>query len=248
MSAAVYRFYDEADTLLYVGMTTKFANRLRQHTYSTDWKEDIKYITVDWHQDADQALVAEQMAIIEEKPLHNLQVCDVPPADHDVIIERLTADPFLTYSAIAEEYDVTRERIRQIVPPGLAQKRKAGRDQARLESELAERILEALKDDRRCKTCDSWILRKSTTTCSTECAKAYTVLRSFDDPDYHRRCVAKGYLNNPESHPEVKLEWARQVLGPNPPKRNRVYLVPGSERAEVVKKYRPEAYAELVSA
>lgn len=247
MSTGVYRFYDEAELLLYVGVTQGLPKRLQEHRW-TEWHRSIRHVTVEWFDDKYEGLVAEQMAIIKEKPKHNVLVCDVPPNERDGIIERVTADPFLTYTAVAEEYGVSRERIRQLVPPLLEKQRKASRDQTRRELKLAKRIRRALAENLRCKICDSWILRGSTVTCSPECQEASSILRSFDDPDEHRRNMAKSYLKNPDRYSPSIIEWSHQMLGPNPPERNRTFLVPGSRRAEVIKKYRPEAYAELMEA
>jgi hypothetical protein len=247
MSAAVYRFYDESGLLLYVGVTQLLPKRLQEHSYS-EWHRDIAHIAVEWFDDKSDGLVAEQMAIIEEKPKHNVLVCDVPPNERDTVIGRLTADPFLTYTAVAEEYGVSRERIRQIVPQGLEKSRTAERSRTRLELRLAARAQRALAEDLRCDTCGSWILRRSTSTCSRECREALDILRTFDDPDEHRRSMAQTYLNNPDRYSDVNVEWAKRMLGPNPPEKNRTFLVPGSKRAELIKKYRPEAYAKLLSA
>jgi hypothetical protein len=177
-------------------------------------------------------------------------------ADYQVV-----ADEYATTDISMEElgarYGTTRERIRQIIAkidPAIPDRRKAQRQRAKAEQEANEvwtkfwkRCASALAENRRCKTCNGWIIQNKKLTCSTECFEAWLILRIFDDPDDHRRSMAKVILRSPDKYPEVKLNWARRMLGPNPPERNRVYLVPGSKRAEVIKKYRPEAYAELVS-
>lgn len=182
----------------------------------------------------------------------------IPHADRPGIA-REYLDTDVTYREIGDRYDVHGEWIRQIVvehDPSIPRRRRqrqqreeSARASAQAWKTLWNRCRLALAEDRRCKACGGWILRnKGTVTCSHECAEAYLVLRIFDDPDHHRRARAKVYLAKPEKYSEVNLEWARRMLGSNPPPRNRTYLVPGSERAEIIKKYRPELYDELVSA
>jgi hypothetical protein len=69
-----------------------------------------------------------------------------------------------------------------------------------------------------------------------------------DNPDEHRQQEARVYLANPDKYAGAPIEWAGRMVSDNPPPRNRTYLVPGSKRAAVIRKYRPELYDELVSA
>ncbi len=166
-------------------------------------------------------------------------------------IERLYSTEGLTLQEIGDRYGVTRERIRQILPRGASDaKRVRLRHQKRTKRFLAS-CQRALDDDLHCRTCGGWILRGvkrmvPPLECSTECARAFAVLRTFDDHEHHRRQTARTYLASPEKYKASVLEWSEAMLGPNPPPPNRRYLIPGSERAELIAKYRPEKYAALI--
>jgi hypothetical protein len=82
--------------------------------------------------------------------------------------------------------------------------------------------------------------------CSPECARVYLILRTFDDHEGHRRQTARSYLASPEKYEASVLEWSKAMLSDNPPPPNRRFLIPGSARSEIIRKYRPEQYAALV--
>ncbi|AEK07532.1 endonuclease [Mycobacterium phage Send513] len=67
----LYRFRDDEDNLLYVGMTRTFINRMKNHAMDKDWWEDVSYITVEHYPDAESLRQAELHAIATENPLHN---------------------------------------------------------------------------------------------------------------------------------------------------------------------------------
>lgn len=179
----------------------------------------------------------------------------VPLADHDYIVERyLTTEASL--EDIAAEYDVTRERIRQIIadyePDAYRIKRaNLGLDAlpTAIEREFERRCRYALENDLRCVVCDSWVLcgpkRK---TCSSECAEAWPILRSFPEigGNYQRLNQAKTILSNPEAHSPSKVEWAQKMLSDNPPPPNRRFFQAGSKRAETIRRFRPDIYAQIV--
>lgn len=165
-------------------------------------------------------------------------------------IERLYSEGELTMGEIGDRYGVTRERIRQILPLGAAT---ANRTRRRKEA-LTERFLascqRALNLDLHCRTCGGWILRGPNRMiphleCSPECARAHDILHDFDDHEGHRRKTARAYLASPEKYKASVLEWSEAMLSDDPPPPNRRYLIPGSARAEAIRKYRPEQYAAL---
>lgn len=68
----LYRFYDAADQLLYIGITANTATRWTQHSWSKSWWPQVAKATVE-HFDSREAIEeAEVAAIKAEKPLHNI--------------------------------------------------------------------------------------------------------------------------------------------------------------------------------
>lgn len=68
---AVYRIYDEAVRLLYVGMTRDVPARLRRHRNQTCWASTARAVSVDWFPTVGRASRAEYYAIEREGPLYN---------------------------------------------------------------------------------------------------------------------------------------------------------------------------------
>ena len=161
-------------------------------------------------------------------------------------IERLYYGGEHTLQAIGDHYGVTRERIRQILPKGAGTVvEKIRHDQRRTQKFLAA-CQRALNENRVCQICGGWILRGYAKTCSGECSKAYLVLRHFDEHETHRHEQARTYLAKPEKYKGPQVEWAKKMVGPNPPPPNRRYLQPGSKRSELIRKYRPAEYEMLL--
>ena len=68
---ALYRFYDAAFGLLYVGISLQPAARQSQHRETAAWYEEIAYQTVQWFPTRALAERAESLAIESEGPMHN---------------------------------------------------------------------------------------------------------------------------------------------------------------------------------
>lgn len=71
-SSAVYRIYDTAGRLLYVGISTNPEGRLAQHRCRQPWGRDVAAVEVAWFADREAAKSAEAHAIRDENPLYNL--------------------------------------------------------------------------------------------------------------------------------------------------------------------------------
>lgn len=67
---ALYRLYDESDTLLYVGISINPPIRFREHG-RRDWWQNVVRSTLEWWPDQQSAEAAEITAIRTEHPLHN---------------------------------------------------------------------------------------------------------------------------------------------------------------------------------
>jgi len=69
---ALYRFWSATDALLYIGITHDLGRRLGQHEADKPWWAGVSRITIETHEDRDQALAAERAAIKAESPLWNV--------------------------------------------------------------------------------------------------------------------------------------------------------------------------------
>lgn len=68
---ALYRFYDTASRLLYVGITEQVGRRWDAHMRLRPWWPEVHRQTVDWFDTREEATEAEVTAIASERPRHN---------------------------------------------------------------------------------------------------------------------------------------------------------------------------------
>lgn len=74
---ALYRAFDEAGVLLYVGITNAPERRWREHVGAKPWwKTEVRNIDVEWFDSRTEAARAESRAVSTERPLHNLTLPD----------------------------------------------------------------------------------------------------------------------------------------------------------------------------
>ena len=71
-STAVYRLYNAAGVLLYVGCTRNLPARMASHRAGKPWAGEIARTEVAWYDTRSGALAAETAAIIAEDPRHNV--------------------------------------------------------------------------------------------------------------------------------------------------------------------------------
>lgn len=69
----LYRCYDNADRLVYVGVTHDAHARLRSHSYRSWWAADVEYVELEEIQGKAAALAAEKAAVHTEYPRWNIQ-------------------------------------------------------------------------------------------------------------------------------------------------------------------------------
>lgn len=67
----VYRHWS-TDDLLYIGVSSAFLARQRDHCRQSHWWKDITRITVEYHPDRTAAEAAELAAILSERPAWNI--------------------------------------------------------------------------------------------------------------------------------------------------------------------------------
>lgn len=71
---ALYRFYDAAGQLLYVGITGDAKARWRQHAKEKEWWPQVAHKRIAWFSSRDEAAVAERLAIVAEAPRFNIDM------------------------------------------------------------------------------------------------------------------------------------------------------------------------------
>lgn len=70
---SVYRVFDSRDQLLYVGCSTYPHARMYEHRATAPWFPLAARFTVHRYRNRYAALLAEAVAIIDERPIHNRQ-------------------------------------------------------------------------------------------------------------------------------------------------------------------------------
>lgn len=68
----VYRLYNHADTLLYIGIARNWPSRMTQHASDKPWWPDVRRVTTELHPTRKKALDVERDAIVTERPQHNV--------------------------------------------------------------------------------------------------------------------------------------------------------------------------------
>lgn len=69
---ALYRLYDQADELIYVGVAVDPERRWKNHAVNSRWWPNVQRRSVEWHDDRPTALAAETRAIVAENPVYNV--------------------------------------------------------------------------------------------------------------------------------------------------------------------------------
>jgi len=72
MSAQLYRHFDAAGDLLYIGCSSNVIRRTEQHEIQSHWLPEVATITVEHFAIVTDALAAEEAAIRAENPKHNI--------------------------------------------------------------------------------------------------------------------------------------------------------------------------------
>jgi predicted GIY-YIG superfamily endonuclease len=68
----LYRHFNKDNQLLYVGISFSVMARLQKHSKLSPWWRNISHITFERFPSRAAAIAAEQMAIDQERPLHNI--------------------------------------------------------------------------------------------------------------------------------------------------------------------------------
>jgi hypothetical protein len=68
----LYRYFDSEDRLLYIGITQNQGSRFQQHFATSAWFSKVHRATFQHFETREEALSAEQAAIVAELPIYNL--------------------------------------------------------------------------------------------------------------------------------------------------------------------------------
>lgn len=68
----LYRFFDENDTLLYIGISSRGPHRWKEHSTNRPWWHEVTRSTIEHYATRSEAADAEMKAIIREKPIYNV--------------------------------------------------------------------------------------------------------------------------------------------------------------------------------
>lgn len=75
---AVYRMFDHAGRLVYIGMSGRAGRRFDQHA-TKRWFPLVSTITLEWHATHAEAVLAEKRAIASERPRYNIVGSPIAP-------------------------------------------------------------------------------------------------------------------------------------------------------------------------
>lgn len=67
----LYRAFDESGSLLYVGISGKWSERLHAHEKTSEWMEKADWVKIERYPDRESVSAAEIEAIRTEKPIYN---------------------------------------------------------------------------------------------------------------------------------------------------------------------------------
>ncbi|GAC1664474.1 MAG: hypothetical protein PVS3B2_00150 [Candidatus Dormibacteraceae bacterium] len=87
MKTALYRHFDAARQLLYVGISLSAVARLAQHRRTAHWFELLARVDIEWFPTREIALRAEIQAITHEHPKFNVHHAGAMPAEPEPRIE-----------------------------------------------------------------------------------------------------------------------------------------------------------------
>lgn len=122
----LYRHFDAAGVLLYVGVSFSAFARLAQHREASHWYSDIASMTIEKFLSRAELLDAESEAIQSERPLHNIIYANYkrpPPSARATeakfaLIRHVTFKPVFSVKEAAECLQISGARIRALVAAG----------------------------------------------------------------------------------------------------------------------------------
>lgn len=125
---ALYRHFSADGTLLYIGVSARIPQRIKEHAKHSFWWKDVTRIEIEHFDDRKSVLEAERLAIINEKPLHNsyhnnLPVIAEPQSSVAISRENITARivgvrPLYRENKAAEALGISTAIIRKEIANG----------------------------------------------------------------------------------------------------------------------------------
>jgi predicted GIY-YIG superfamily endonuclease len=128
---AVYRVFDIADTLLYIGIAKNFGRRWEHHASVQPWWPEVARQTVEWHPDRDTAEAIEKDAIKAEGPRYNKIHAVKPPRPPKperpkIVVMLTTPSRYRSTSQVAALADTTRYTVEREIARGNLAAEKVG--------------------------------------------------------------------------------------------------------------------------
>jgi hypothetical protein len=125
----LYRHYDDQGNLLYVGMSLNAINRLSQHKAASHWYCDIARVDIERHESKGAVLLAENEAILNENPMHNLKrptvrevkqaekmVDDFVEQSRETLIKRVVQfNPMYSPSDVASLIGISIQNVKSLI-------------------------------------------------------------------------------------------------------------------------------------
>jgi predicted GIY-YIG superfamily endonuclease len=143
--STLYRFFDHAGALLYVGVAGNPGRRWEQHAKAKSWWATVATTTVEHFASRDEALAAEREAIANERPLHNVAGTSPRAAKPPVTRRKRTSQRAVRTRADVER--ARREREAQVT--ARLHERDAAMSQAERTAvaEMARRLVERTRTE-----------------------------------------------------------------------------------------------------
>ncbi len=119
----LYRHFDDAGALLYIGVSLNSINRLSQHQNGSHWFEKIARVEIEQFDSRPAALEAETNAIASEQPLHNIQKraplpkLEAEKAKTDVL-RQVVFHPTYTVTAAANVLNLGPTAVKRLIDSG----------------------------------------------------------------------------------------------------------------------------------
>lgn len=117
----VYRYYDAAETVLYVGCTSDLTERDRQHR-RREWYPAVRRMESETFANREAGRAGERAAIERYRPIHNVQLRDHNRYPHPPV---LSLDSFVTVAEVARLLDKDVRTVHRMIARKLLEAEKA---------------------------------------------------------------------------------------------------------------------------